>query len=73
MKGIAVPEPSKYDYEAEEDARSMTKAAEIHGDRKRMAKAMAHMRKKMREMKRAHGFAKLQLSSSKSDAADLDD
>lgn len=58
MCGMAQPsKPSKseLDYRAEDDFRTLERAAEVRGDKAREARAMAHGRKRMTAMTRVMG------------------
>lgn len=57
-KTTAVPQPEN-DWRAEEDLRTMKRAAEIHKDRKRLKLMEACMKKEMAGLKHASKYAKL--------------
>lgn len=55
--------PAKDDYEAQDDARTLQKAMEIHADGARKARAHKHVKKQMKSMQKLDGFMKLRKAS----------
>ncbi len=45
------PSPKENDYEAEDHARTLTRAGEIHNDADKMKKAMKHLKKQKKAIK----------------------